>query len=119
MCKARHIFRQEVDDNEHKVYGTTTFAFQVDWTKDSLFAFNLMTDHFKDIDAADTANMIFQPHITAIKALDVNVQFNKHLSFANDPIKQYALGHELIGSVANWCAKHRNCPVVLPKLPVT
>ena len=47
VCKAKHTFRQEVDDNENKVYGTTTLAFKVDWTKDALFAFNLMTDHFK------------------------------------------------------------------------
>ena len=82
-------------------------------------------------DAAAIANMIFQPYTTAIKALDVNVQFNKHVfeepnvgqylvSFANDKkravdflvaycdlMKQYALG-------TDWCVKDCKFPVVLP-----
>jgi len=51
ICKSDYVFAQVRDLKTHEwKYESMTFAFQIDWSKDAEYAFDVMCEHFRNGD---------------------------------------------------------------------
>ena len=104
------------------------------WVKPDVEASNFGND------SVEAINFIFQPYKRIIKDLKLNIKIETHIlngpnvaqllvAFANnkkyavdflvtycDLMGDYSKGKELIGSVSDYCVRHSQCAVIVPKL---
>lgn len=108
------------------------------WVKPPQRKLSAFGDDNAEVNGA--SNIVFKPYKDIVKRIGLNVDIKSHiffkpnvgeclLSIANDKkyavnflivhcdlMGAYAKGKEMIGSVADWCVRYCQCPVIVPKL---